>query len=90
MVNSLLEEVEEVFNFEDCCQEANLYIFDNLQVDQIDISSDGNLLHFAVIKDLKEHVRILLEHGLVSFSWQKGSLNDMNQMCAVDLRSNLS
>ena len=36
-----------------------------LQVDQIDISGDGNLLHFAVIKDLKEHVRILLEHGLV-------------------------
>merc|ERR1719385_301554 len=33
------------------------------EVDQIDISSDGNLLHFAVIKDLKEHVRILLEHG---------------------------
>ena len=84
MVNSLLEEVEEVFNFEDCCQEANLYIFDNLQVDQIDISSDGNLLHFAVIKDLKEHVRILLEHGLVSFSWQNGALNLMNQMCALD------
>ena len=36
-----------------------------LQVDQIDISGDGNLLHFAVIKDLKEHVRILLEHGFV-------------------------
>ena len=36
-----------------------------LQVDQIDISGDGNLLHFAVIKDLKEHVRMLLEHGLV-------------------------
>ena len=36
-----------------------------LQVDQIDIGGDGNLLHFAVIKDLKEHVRILLEHGLV-------------------------
>ena len=36
-----------------------------LQVDQIDISGDGNLLHFAVTKDLKEHVRILLEHGLV-------------------------
>jgi len=34
-----------------------------LQVDQIDISGDGNLLHFAVTKDLKEHVRILLEHG---------------------------
>jgi len=33
------------------------------EVDQIDISGDGNLLHFAVIKDLKEHVRILLEHG---------------------------
>ena len=38
-----------------------------LQVDQIDISGDGNLLHFAVIQDLKEHVRILLEHGLVLF-----------------------
>ena len=38
-----------------------------LQVDQIDISGDGNLLHFAVTKDLKEHVRILLEHGLVLF-----------------------
>merc|ERR1719209_828752 len=33
------------------------------EVDQIDISGDGNLLHFAVTKDLKEHVRILLEHG---------------------------
>merc|ERR1719180_149347 len=32
------------------------------EVDQTDISGDGNLLHFAVIKDLKEHVRILLEH----------------------------
>ena len=38
-----------------------------LQVDQIDIGDDGNLLHFAVIKDQKEHVRILLKHGLVSF-----------------------
>ena len=36
-----------------------------MQVDQIDISGDGNLLHFAVIKDLKEHVRILLQNGLV-------------------------
>merc|ERR1719295_1778904 len=33
------------------------------EVDQIYVSGDGNLLHFAVIKDLKEHVRILLEHG---------------------------
>ena len=57
-------------------------------MDQIDISGDGNLLHFAVIKDLKEHVRILLEHGLVSFSSQNGSLNEISQMCAVDLRSN--
>ena len=63
-------------------------ILDNLQVDQI--SGDGNLLHFAVIKDLKEHVRILLEHGLVSFSWQNGALNEMNRMCALDERSNLS
>ena len=48
-----------------------------LQVDQIDTSGntssrggysmDGNLLHFAVVKNLKEHVRILLEHGLVLF-----------------------
>ena len=38
-----------------------------LQVDQIDVSGDGNLLHFAVIKDLKEHVRILLQHGLVLY-----------------------
>ena len=53
-------------------------------MDQIDISGDGNLLRFAVIKDLKEHVRILLEHGLVSFSWQNGALNLMNQMCALD------
>ena len=81
---SLLEEVEEVFNFKDCCPEATLCNFDNFQVDQIDISSDGNLLHFAVIKDLKEHLRILLEHGLVSFSWQNRTLNDMNQMCALD------
>ena len=44
-----------------------------LQVDQIDISSDGNLLHFAVIKDLKEHVRILLKHGLVLFLLKKVS-----------------
>ena len=36
-----------------------------LQVDQIDISSDGNLLHFAVIKDLTEHVRILIQYGFV-------------------------
>jgi len=43
------------------------------EVDQIDTSGnvssrggyrmDGNLLHFAVVKNLKEHVRILLEHG---------------------------
>merc|ERR1712032_1546281 len=33
------------------------------EVDQIDIGGDGNLLHFAVTKDLKEHVQILLEHG---------------------------
>ena len=39
-----------------------------MQVDQIGISDDGNLLHFAVIKDLKEHVRILLQHGLAYFS----------------------
>ena len=54
--------------FKACCQEANLCILDNLQVDKIDISGDGNLLHFAVIKDLKEHVRILLKHGLALFS----------------------
>merc|ERR1712192_161711 len=43
------------------------------EVDQIDTSGntssrggysmDGNLPHFAVVKNLKEHVRILLEHG---------------------------
>ena len=37
-----------------------------LQVAQRDIVVDGNLLHFAVVNNLKEHVRILLEHGLVS------------------------
>ena len=36
------------------------------QVAQRDIAVDGNLLHFAVVNNLKEHVRILLEHGLVS------------------------
>ena len=36
-----------------------------LQVTQRDIVVDGNLLHFAVVNNLKEHVRILLEHGLV-------------------------
>ena len=57
---------------------------DNLvQVDQIDVCGDGNLLHFAVIKDLKEHVRILLEHGLVSFSWQNGALNEMSHICVL-------
>ena len=35
------------------------------QVAQRDIAVDGNLLHFAVVNNLKEHVRILLEHGLV-------------------------
>ena len=35
------------------------------QVAQRDIVADGNLLHFAVVNNLKEHVRILLEHGLV-------------------------
>ena len=55
-------------------------------MDQIDVSGDGNLLHFAVIKDLKEHVRILLKHGLVFSSWSIGALNEMNQMCALDLR----
>merc|ERR1719209_1183552 len=49
-------------------QDASLDAFKQLlesqsEVDQIDIGGDGNLLHFAVIKDLKEHVRILLEHG---------------------------
>ena len=38
-----------------------------LQADQMNISGDGYLLNFAVIKDLMEHVRILLKHGLVSF-----------------------
>ena len=33
----------------------------------IDMSADVDLLHFAVTKGLKEHVRILLEHGFVSF-----------------------
>jgi len=40
-----------------------LELLSGSEVDQIDISGDGNLLHFAVIKDLKEHVRILLQHG---------------------------
>ena len=31
------------------------------------MSADVDLLHFAVTKGLKEHVRILLEHGFVSF-----------------------
>ena len=35
------------------------------QVAQRDIVVDGNLLHFAVVNNLKEHVRILLKHGLV-------------------------
>ena len=48
-----------------CVKSRPLKALTMLQVDQIDISSDGNLLHFAVIKDLKEHVRILLKHGLV-------------------------
>ena len=36
-----------------------------MQVAQRDVVVDGNLLHFAVVNNLKEHVRILLEHGLV-------------------------
>ena len=36
-----------------------------MQVVQRDVVADGNLLHFAVVNNLKEHVRILLEHGLV-------------------------
>ena len=36
-----------------------------MQVAQRDIVVDGNLLHFAVVNNLKEHVRILLKHGLV-------------------------
>ena len=57
-----------------------------LQVDQLDTSGnatkgyglcmDGNLLHFAVEKKMKEHVRILLEHGLVLFH---GTGNETNQ-----------
>ena len=36
-----------------------------MQVAQRDVVVDGNLLHFAVVNNLNEHVRILLEHGLV-------------------------
>ena len=36
-----------------------------MQVAQRDVVVDGNLLHFAVVNNLKEHVRILLKHGLV-------------------------
>ena len=36
---------------------------------------DGNLLHFAVEKNLKEHVQILLKHGLVFFHGK--TLNEM-------------
>ena len=36
---------------------------------------DGNLLHFAVEKNLKEHLQILLEHGLVFFHGK--TLNEM-------------
>ena len=46
-------------------------------MDQIDIGGDGNLLHFAVIKDLKEHVRILLQHGFVMFLGRIEALNEM-------------
>ena len=49
-----------------------------LQVDQTDISGDGNLLYFAVIKDLKEHVRILLQHGFVMFLARIEALISMN------------
>ena len=56
-----------------------------LQVDQIDISGDGNLLHFAVTKDLKEHVRILLEHGLVLslLFLQNQTLYEINQIDSI-------
>ena len=66
-----------------------------LQVDQIDTSGnvssrggyrmDGNLLHFAVVKNLKEHVRILLEHGLVYIHGR----TELRMRWAVDLISNL-
>ena len=56
-----------------------------LQVDQIDIGGDGNLLHFAVIKDLKEHVRILLAHGLVLslLFLQNQTLYEINQIDSI-------
>ena len=47
-----------------------------MQVDQIDISSDGNLLHFAVIKNLAKHGRILLKHGLVLLVFLKKKVSE--------------
>jgi len=41
------------------------------QVVHMDVSADVDLLHFAVTKGLKEHVRILLEHGFVLELWNR-------------------
>merc|ERR1719394_93899 len=49
-------------------QDANVEAFKQQlkaisEVAQRDIVVEGNLLHFAVVNNLKEHVRILLKHG---------------------------
>ena len=42
--------------------------------------ADVDLLHFAVTKGLKEHVKILLEHGFVSFLFFL-SMQDLAMPC---------
>ena len=32
-------------------------------MDQKKLGDDGDLLHFAVTKNLKQHVQLLLQHG---------------------------
>lgn len=40
-----------------------LDIFRSCEASKEDTGDDGNLLHFAVVKGLKEHVRTLLQYG---------------------------
>ena len=42
-----------------------------MQVDQKGLDDDGDLLHFAVTKSLKQHVQLLLQHG-----WAEGSISE--------------